>query len=138
MGNISLSPSGCDKWVWTCDPSGLFKVRSLSKVIQNLYLNSIGLGVHHSWNSWIPRKGNSHRLCELPALWLEDEDVNHVLISCSRVLPVWRKVWSWWSLDLPVSFPPFSCQGASGGFSDRFVGPLELEESSCIRAARYV
>ncbi|GJR12182.1 putative RNA-directed DNA polymerase, eukaryota, reverse transcriptase zinc-binding domain protein, partial [Tanacetum coccineum] len=108
MGNISLSPSGCVKWVWTYDPSGLFKVRSLSKVIQNLSLNSFGLGVHHSWNSWIPRKGNSHRLCELPALWLEDEDVNHILISCSRVLPVWMKVWSWWSLDPPVSFPPFS------------------------------
>ncbi|GKD27472.1 putative RNA-directed DNA polymerase, eukaryota, reverse transcriptase zinc-binding domain protein [Tanacetum coccineum] len=115
MGNISLSPSSCDKWVWTYDPSRLFKVRSMSKVIHNLSLNSIGLGVHHSWNSWIPRKGNSHRLCELPALWLEDEDVNHILISCSRVLPVWRKVWSWWSLD-----------------------PLEMEESSCIRAARYV
>nr|GEV23854.1 retrovirus-related Pol polyprotein from transposon TNT 1-94 [Tanacetum cinerariifolium] len=38
----------------------------------------------------------------------EDKDVNHILIYCSRVLPVWRKVWSWWNLDPSVSFPPFN------------------------------
>ncbi|GKA70313.1 reverse transcriptase domain, reverse transcriptase zinc-binding domain protein [Tanacetum coccineum] len=110
--------------------SGLFKVKSLAKIIQNLTLSTHALGVHHKWNSWISRKVNVcvwrtslnhlatrvnlvHRGVNIsdvacPFCDIEDEDVNHVLISCSRVLPVWRKVWSWWNLEAPVSFPSFS------------------------------
>ncbi|GJX30963.1 RNA-directed DNA polymerase, eukaryota, reverse transcriptase zinc-binding domain protein [Tanacetum coccineum] len=114
MGNISLSPFDIDKWVWMGDPSGLFKVSSLSKSLQNLSLNGFGLGVRHVWNSWIPRKVNVcvwraalNRLAtrdnlirrgiviaseRCPLCGVVDEDVHHILISCSRVLPVWRKV----------------------------------------------
>ncbi|GKA28965.1 RNA-directed DNA polymerase, eukaryota, reverse transcriptase zinc-binding domain protein [Tanacetum coccineum] len=129
MGNISLSLSDIDKWVWTGDPSGLFKVSSLYKSLQNLSLVGFGLGVRHVWNSWIPRKVNVgvwraalNRLAtrdnlirrgvviasgSCPLCGVDDKDVHHILISCSRVLLVWRKVWSWWNLDSLVSFPSF-------------------------------
>ncbi|GJU89492.1 RNA-directed DNA polymerase, eukaryota, reverse transcriptase zinc-binding domain protein [Tanacetum coccineum] len=115
------------------DPSGLFKVRSLSKIIQNMPLNVHGLGDHHLWNSWTPRKVNVgvwraflNRLAirvnleqkgipiasvRCPFCDLIDEDVNHVLISCPYVLPVW----SWWNLDLPISFSSFSVSDVAIG-----------------------
>ncbi|GJV46446.1 RNA-directed DNA polymerase, eukaryota, reverse transcriptase zinc-binding domain protein [Tanacetum coccineum] len=129
IGNTSLSSTGSNKWFWTYDTSGLFKVKSLAKIIQNLTIkNSHVLGVHHKWNSWIPKKVNvcvctasfslnhlaTHanlmqrgiNISDVACLFCgtEDEDVNHVLISRSRVLLVLRKVWSWWNLDPPVSF----------------------------------
>ncbi|GKF60877.1 RNA-directed DNA polymerase, eukaryota, reverse transcriptase zinc-binding domain protein, partial [Tanacetum coccineum] len=88
--------------------------------------NVHGLGDHHLWNSWTPRKVNVgvwraplNRLAtrvnleqkgvpiasmRCPFCDLIDEDVNYVLISCPCVLPVW----SWWNLDLPISFSSFS------------------------------
>ncbi|GJS09350.1 RNA-directed DNA polymerase, eukaryota, reverse transcriptase zinc-binding domain protein, partial [Tanacetum coccineum] len=111
-GNTSLSPSGRDKCAHA-------------------------LGMHHNWNSWIPRKVNVcvwraslnrlatrvnlvHRGINIsdvacPFCDIEDEDVNHVLISCYSVLPVWRKVWSWWNLEPSVSFSSFSIGYVAGG-----------------------
>nr|GEU79271.1 reverse transcriptase domain, reverse transcriptase zinc-binding domain protein [Tanacetum cinerariifolium] len=133
IGNTPLSPIGCDKWLWTCDPSGLFKVRSLSKIIQKLPLNVHSLGNHHLWNSWTPRKVNMcvwRASLNHLAMWVNmfqrgihiasvrcpfcdsnDEDVNHLLISCYRVLPVW----SWWTLDPPVFFPSVYVSDVASG-----------------------
>ncbi|GJQ95270.1 GTP-binding nuclear protein Ran-3 [Tanacetum coccineum] len=36
------------------------------------------------------------------------EDIEHCLIKFPKVLPVWKKVWCWWNLESPVSFPSFS------------------------------
>nr|GEY80903.1 putative reverse transcriptase domain, ribonuclease H-like domain, aspartic peptidase domain protein [Tanacetum cinerariifolium] len=99
MGNISFSPSGCDKWVWSYDPSGLFKVRSLSKVIQNVCLNSFGLGVNHSWNSWIPRKVNV-------GVWRAS--INRLATRVNLIQRGILIAYTWWSLDPPVSFSPFT------------------------------
>ncbi|GKF03569.1 RNA-directed DNA polymerase, eukaryota, reverse transcriptase zinc-binding domain protein [Tanacetum coccineum] len=85
--------------------------------------------VRQVWNSWIPRKVNVgvwraalNRLAtrdnlirrriviasgSCPLCGVDDKDMHHILISCSRVLPLWRKVWSWWNLDSSVSFPSF-------------------------------
>ncbi|GJY40280.1 arginine repressor C-terminal-like domain-containing protein [Tanacetum coccineum] len=56
IGNLSLSPDDVDKWTWSQDNSGIFKLQTLSNNIQNLSLADCNLGVHHTWNSWIPRK----------------------------------------------------------------------------------
>nr|GEX00501.1 hypothetical protein [Tanacetum cinerariifolium] len=85
------------------------------------------LGVYHSW---IPRKVNicvwrasinrlptranlisrgvplASVLC--PFCENEEEGIEHCLIRCPRVMPIWRKVWSWWQLPTPVTFPSFS------------------------------
>ncbi|GKF51880.1 hypothetical protein Tco_0148347, partial [Tanacetum coccineum] len=50
-----------------------------------------------------------------PLCGVVDEDVHHILISCSRVLLVWRKVWSWWNLDSPVDFPSFDIRDVARG-----------------------
>ncbi|GJS55109.1 hypothetical protein Tco_0628471 [Tanacetum coccineum] len=38
IGNLSLYSNGTDKWIWTCDASGKFKVSSLTKSIQKTSL----------------------------------------------------------------------------------------------------
>ncbi|GKF92480.1 hypothetical protein Tco_0279199, partial [Tanacetum coccineum] len=50
------------------------------------------------------------------SLIIEDEveSVAQCLISCSRVKPLWRKVWSWWQFDpsssmSSVSVSDFAC-----------------------------
>ena len=50
--------NGYDKWVWTYEASGDFKVSTLSKIIDHQLLGVHSLGVHHKWNSWIPKKVN--------------------------------------------------------------------------------
>nr|GEW08142.1 hypothetical protein [Tanacetum cinerariifolium] len=48
----------CDKWYWSYDASGCFKGNVLSKVLENFLLGGHSLGLHHRWNSWIPKKIN--------------------------------------------------------------------------------
>ncbi|GKB39211.1 RNA-directed DNA polymerase, eukaryota, reverse transcriptase zinc-binding domain protein [Tanacetum coccineum] len=117
IGNLALSPNCSDKWSWGCDDLGRFNVKSISCIIQNNLLSDCILGDHHTWNSWIPCKVNicvwraslnrlatrsnlSNRgvplassLC--PFCESEVEDLDHCLINCPKVLPVWRKIWSW-------------------------------------------
>ncbi|GKC00743.1 ankyrin repeat-containing domain, PGG domain protein [Tanacetum coccineum] len=35
------------------------------------------------------------------------EDLDDCIVNCSRVLGIWRKVWSWWNFDPPLMFPSF-------------------------------
>ncbi|GJZ84503.1 cysteine-rich receptor-like protein kinase [Tanacetum coccineum] len=52
-------------------------------------------------------------------VWKDDassnfkESIDHYLISCSVVVPIWRKVWAWWGLDPSVSFSSFSISDIS-------------------------
>ncbi|GJW54112.1 RNA-directed DNA polymerase, eukaryota, reverse transcriptase zinc-binding domain protein [Tanacetum coccineum] len=112
IGNFTLS-DGDDKWVWKDDASGNFKVSNLSVCIQNNLFADSYLELHHIWNSWIPRKVN---LCvwrafinrlpirlhlimrgvilnstSCPFCNTSDESIDHCLISCSVVIPIWRK-----------------------------------------------
>ncbi|GJY19325.1 F-box domain containing protein [Tanacetum coccineum] len=50
------------------------------------------------------------------------DEIGHCGISCPRVLPVWRKVWSWWNLPSPVVFPSFSVADVAMGRIDSFGG----------------
>ncbi|GKB12598.1 RNA-directed DNA polymerase, eukaryota, partial [Tanacetum coccineum] len=58
IGDLSLSPGTNDKWLWSCDATGVFKVRSITSLIQNKLLEYCKLDNHLLWNSWIPRKVN--------------------------------------------------------------------------------
>ena len=58
------------------------------------------------------------KLCFCPLCDEEGEDIEHCLIKCPRVLPIWKKVWSWWNLPSPVEFPSFQvCDIAMGNIS---------------------
>ncbi|GKB04961.1 hypothetical protein Tco_0833156 [Tanacetum coccineum] len=74
------------------------------KSLQTLSFVGLALGVRHV----LGIHGSLGGLLSLrPLCGVDDKDVHHILISCSRVLLVWRKVWSLWNLDSLVSFPSF-------------------------------
>ncbi|GKD26730.1 RNA-directed DNA polymerase, eukaryota, reverse transcriptase zinc-binding domain protein [Tanacetum coccineum] len=147
IGNLALSRDGNDQWSWTRDVSGKFKVKSLSRNIQNLSLKDFIMGKHHRWNSWIPRNVNIcvwraslNRLPTRPNLLSrgvniassvcpfcenEAESIQHCLLHYPSVLQVWRKVWSWWNLSAPVSFPSFSIADVASSL----YMPLPIPES---------
>ncbi|GKF46752.1 RNA-directed DNA polymerase, eukaryota, reverse transcriptase zinc-binding domain protein [Tanacetum coccineum] len=130
---------------------GIFKVKTLSKKIQNLLLNNSALGKHHCWNSLIPRKVNicvwrasldrlpsranlAMRGVELsstscPFCESVVEDIDHSLIRCPYVIKVWRKVWSWGNLAHPVSFPSFS-------IFDVALGNISSSSNTCSRPSK--
>ncbi|GJX03963.1 putative RNA-directed DNA polymerase [Tanacetum coccineum] len=54
IGNLSLSSDSTDRWSWSKDASGIYKVSTLSNTFQSISLADCNLGVHHKWNSWIP------------------------------------------------------------------------------------
>ncbi|GKB00088.1 putative RNA-directed DNA polymerase, eukaryota, reverse transcriptase zinc-binding domain protein [Tanacetum coccineum] len=56
--NLSLSSDSTDRWSWSKDASSIYKVSTLSNTFQPISLADCNLGVHHKWNSWIPRKVN--------------------------------------------------------------------------------
>ncbi|GJY11202.1 RNA-directed DNA polymerase, eukaryota, reverse transcriptase zinc-binding domain protein [Tanacetum coccineum] len=118
---------GRDEWKWLKDILGSFKVCTLSRRIQNLLLADHSVGNHHLWNSWIPRKVNIcvwraslNRLptranlasrgvdfesANCPFCDNVTEDLDHCVIKCRVVLPIWRKhgvfqtalwaIWKW-------------------------------------------
>ncbi|GKB76415.1 RNA-directed DNA polymerase, eukaryota, reverse transcriptase zinc-binding domain protein, partial [Tanacetum coccineum] len=93
-------------------------------------------------NSWIPKKINVmvwkaslYRLATRPNLIAqgvalpssnfplcdsEVEDIRHILVKCPNVNMMWRKIWSWWNLPPPISFPSFS-------ISDIALGNLNIQ-----------
>nr|GEZ70892.1 RNA-directed DNA polymerase, eukaryota, reverse transcriptase zinc-binding domain protein [Tanacetum cinerariifolium] len=137
IGNFSLDDSRVDSWSWSWDASGMFKVKSLATCVQNSVLSGCVLGKYHIWNMLIPHKVNicvwraalnrlpsrlnlssrgvplSSSLC--PFCDDENEDLEHGLIKCSKVVPVWSKIWSWWGLATPTFFPSFSIKDIALG-----------------------
>nr|GEX60654.1 RNA-directed DNA polymerase, eukaryota, reverse transcriptase zinc-binding domain protein [Tanacetum cinerariifolium] len=140
IGNLVLSTNVTEPetWNWSMDSSGKFKVKTLMKMVQNIMLSDSILGDHHIWNSWVPRKVNIfvwrtslNRLATrsnilsrcinitsscCPLCNHVDEDIEHILINCTRVLAIWRKVWSWWQLTPPTIFPSFTVKDIALGF----------------------
>ncbi|GJT74421.1 RNA-directed DNA polymerase, eukaryota [Tanacetum coccineum] len=116
LSSVMFASSGCDKWVWSYDSNGFFNVKVLSKVLDKQFYGTHSLGVHHKWNSWIPKKVNimiwkvslnrlatrpnlSVRGVDIPSLSCRfcdsvNEDVEHVLINCKMQMGFgckWRK-----------------------------------------------
>ncbi|GJV23279.1 RNA-directed DNA polymerase, eukaryota, reverse transcriptase zinc-binding domain protein [Tanacetum coccineum] len=137
ISNTSLSSNEPDKWSWTRDTSGNFKVKVLVKSIQEVAMSDSIISNNYRWNSWIPRKVNicvwraslnrlptrsnlSHRGITLPFSMcplcdVDLEIIEHCCINYPRVLMVWRKVWTWWNINLPHVFPSFSVSEIAAG-----------------------
>ncbi|GKD95586.1 RNA-directed DNA polymerase, eukaryota, reverse transcriptase zinc-binding domain protein [Tanacetum coccineum] len=132
IGDLRLLESENDKWTWSSDVSGSFRVKTLTKKIERRLLDGNMIGEHHVWNSWIPRKVNIctwraslNRLPNLsnlatrgvalpssncPLCNEEVESLEHCIINCPHVLSIWRKIWSWWNLVSPSVFPSFTIE----------------------------
>ncbi|GJS47077.1 reverse transcriptase domain-containing protein [Tanacetum coccineum] len=102
------------KWTWDKDCSGSFKVNTLTIRLQDILLADDHLGIHHKWNSWVPRKINlcvwrasinklssrsnlSYRGITLPSVNypfcdVDEENLDHCLLKCHQVISIWRKV----------------------------------------------
>ncbi|GKD80216.1 RNA-directed DNA polymerase, eukaryota, reverse transcriptase zinc-binding domain protein, partial [Tanacetum coccineum] len=125
IGNYALDDNRDDSWSWSRDVSGIFKVKPLATHVQNSLISDCVLGEHHKWNSLVSRKINicvwraslnrlpsrlnliSRRVSlpspRCPFCDVENEEIEHCLIKCPTVVPVW----SWWGLATPTYFPSF-------------------------------
>ena len=136
IDTLCLSTTSVDKWYWSLDPSGSFKVNTLTKLIQDKQLDR-SLDTKVCWNSWVPRKVNvcvwRTSLDRLPSrvnliargvnipssLCLfyetEAESLDHCLIRCPRIILLWRKVWRLWRFDTTMSIPDLSIFDIASG-----------------------
>ncbi|GJU40757.1 RNA-directed DNA polymerase, eukaryota, reverse transcriptase zinc-binding domain protein [Tanacetum coccineum] len=139
IGNLTVlsNEAAPESWSWSMDSSGKFKVKTLSRIIQNIMLSDSVIDEHHVWNSWVPRKVNIcvcraslNRLAtrsnlvsrgiNIPSSCCPlcndvEEDTEHILIKCPRVLTIWRKVWSWWHLMPHTIFLSFNVKDIALG-----------------------
>ncbi|GKA49601.1 RNA-directed DNA polymerase, eukaryota, reverse transcriptase zinc-binding domain protein [Tanacetum coccineum] len=114
IGNNSFSSTsdGPDKWVWSGDGSGILKVKIPRKVNVCVWRASL--------NRLPTRLNLAARGVMLPSMVCpfcddDNEDIDHCLIRCPWVLSIWKKIWSWWHLDNPISFPSFSIKDIALG-----------------------
>ncbi|GJV10925.1 RNA-directed DNA polymerase, eukaryota, reverse transcriptase zinc-binding domain protein [Tanacetum coccineum] len=90
IGNLTLDGDGIDKWSWADEASGIFKVNTLSKKIQNLSLNNFVLASLDR----LPSRANlsirgivlSSTSCPFCDIALED--IEHSLVRCPFALKV--------------------------------------------------
>nr|GEV07363.1 RNA-directed DNA polymerase, eukaryota [Tanacetum cinerariifolium] len=96
IGDYALDGSRNDSWTWIGDVSRLFKVKPLATYVQNSLFSGCDLGKHHLWNALVPRKVNicvwRASLNRLPTRLNLSSHIGHCLISCPKVVPVWRKI----------------------------------------------
>ncbi|GJY75974.1 hypothetical protein Tco_0481090 [Tanacetum coccineum] len=88
-------------WEWRIPPRGraLDDISALNTVIGNLTLSNDAVDS----DSWTWSMDGS------------EEDMEHILIKCPRVLSIWRKIWSWWHSTRPSSFPSFNVKDIAFG-----------------------
>ncbi|GJZ64247.1 hypothetical protein Tco_0620668 [Tanacetum coccineum] len=104
IGDLSLSPGTNDKWLWSCDATGVFKVRSITSLIQNKLLEYCKVDNYLLWNSRIPRKVN---IC----VWRASLD----RLPSRLNLQNRGKVWSWWQFDPSSSMSSVSVSDFARG-----------------------
>ncbi|GJX47690.1 RNA-directed DNA polymerase, eukaryota [Tanacetum coccineum] len=96
---LKLDPNDLDKWFWTGDVSGKFKV--------NICVWKASLNKLPTRDNLVQRGVYIASSC-CPLCGSVVEDIEHCTIRCPWVVAIWKKVWSWWCLKPPVYFPSFS------------------------------
>ncbi|PWA63841.1 Endonuclease/exonuclease/phosphatase [Artemisia annua] len=120
--NLSLSQF-CGPWKWNLVSGKDFTVKTLSHIIDLSLFEPYLSEQNYKWNFWVLRKinifawrafnkwlpviinidnrglGVGSVLC--PFCSNTPEDANHLLIRCSRILTIWRKVFTLWKIDFP-------------------------------------
>ncbi|GJT83472.1 hypothetical protein Tco_1057814 [Tanacetum coccineum] len=110
-------------WSWRVSPRGraLDDLSSLLSLINNLSLSSNDCDRLPTRSNLVNRGLILSSTC-CPFCDDTQDEITHCGISCPRVLPVWRKVWSWWNLPSPAVFPSFSVADVAMGKIDSFGG----------------
>ncbi|GKC34452.1 putative RNA-directed DNA polymerase, eukaryota, reverse transcriptase zinc-binding domain protein, partial [Tanacetum coccineum] len=99
-------------WDWWLPLRGRAKsdLINLLSMIDKLILNP---DLDYKWKWLATRDDLAARGMVLPSIScpfcsIDVEILENYLITCPKMLPIWRNIWSWWSLDPPVSFSSFS------------------------------
>ncbi|GKC98007.1 ribonuclease H-like domain-containing protein, partial [Tanacetum coccineum] len=113
-----------DRLLWSLDQHHSFSVKKLTSLIDFNILQDHCFGSKsHTWNSLVPKKVNIHiwrlakdRLPLLPKLLRlginvvsvmcplcgeVPESIDHIMVHCPKVKPIWMKCFSWWDLKPP-------------------------------------
>nr|GEX75605.1 inactive leucine-rich repeat receptor-like protein kinase CORYNE [Tanacetum cinerariifolium] len=88
----------CEKGIY----KGIYLANNGANISLKAYLNRLPT------RSNLDLRGISLPSINCPFCEAVNEDLDHCIINCSRVLGIWRKVWSWWNLDSPLVFLSFS------------------------------
>lgn len=121
LRNVVLHDDCRDSWRWSLDDDGIFTVKALSKMVDDLCLK-IDVGSQETmWCNLVPKKVNvfawralKKRLSVLteldkrgidldfvlcPCCKKEVETIDHCLVNCKVVASVWVKIADWWKCD---------------------------------------
>nr|GEV03130.1 reverse transcriptase domain, reverse transcriptase zinc-binding domain protein [Tanacetum cinerariifolium] len=109
IGNLTLSDDGyprrASSWISSC--------------LELLSPRKVNICVWRASIDRLPTRANliSRGVGQGNCLFCDysDETTEHCLLTCLKVVPIWRKLWSWCNLDQPVSFPSFFIKDVSLG-----------------------
>ncbi|GJZ71757.1 reverse transcriptase domain, reverse transcriptase zinc-binding domain protein [Tanacetum coccineum] len=126
LQNVVVSYNCRDRWKWTLCEDGEFKVKDLSRLIEETILHVESGTQETLWNKLVPRKVNifiwralkgrllvraeldkrgidlDSVLC--PCCTNAVESCAHSLIMCDLAMSVWNKVFNWWKLGSVNAF----------------------------------
>ncbi|GJX13923.1 MAK10-like protein [Tanacetum coccineum] len=121
LQGVELRVGAEDRLVWSLDQQHSFSVKKLASLIDYNILRDHSLGSKsHTWNSLVPKKVNIHiwrlakdrlhllsKLLRLginvdfvtcPLCGEVPKFIDHIMVHCPKVKPIWLKCFSWWDL----------------------------------------
>ncbi|GJS84445.1 RNA-directed DNA polymerase, eukaryota, reverse transcriptase zinc-binding domain protein [Tanacetum coccineum] len=107
VGSLNLYMKGMDDWKWSLDSSGQ-------------YLCLEGLLNRLPTRANLASRGVILEPANCPLYDNIIEDLDHCVMKCPVILPIWRKVWSWWDMVPRVVFPSFTISDIARGIIDPF------------------
>lgn len=136
LANVKPSPDCRDNWIWNLDNDGVFTVKALAFLVDELFLQVGAADRETKRNNLIPKKVGvfmwralkgrlpvrvelDKRGIDLDSLLCkmcgdEVEKVNHCLANCSLAKDIWGKIFNWWKLT-PSRYSSFSEIVANSG-----------------------
>ncbi|XP_071728387.1 uncharacterized protein [Rutidosis leptorrhynchoides] len=150
--NADVTGDGPDRWVWTLDSDGLFRVKSLASSVDTRLLGSNGSSLCTIHNNIIPKKieifawqtlkkrlpvhleldkrGIDLDSVRCPLCDDDLESVEHSIIFCKHALDIWDRVYKWWNMG---SFSSFSIQEVLGDDSASYTSKFGMKVWLAVR-----
>ncbi|GJY42434.1 hypothetical protein Tco_0429704 [Tanacetum coccineum] len=101
LQNVVVSKYCRDKWRWALVEDGEFKVKELTRLIEEKILQvESGVGFRYAWN----RRGIDLDSVLCPSCNNCVESCAHSLATCDLAISVWEKVFSWWKMGTVNAF----------------------------------
>ncbi|GJS29222.1 reverse transcriptase domain, reverse transcriptase zinc-binding domain protein [Tanacetum coccineum] len=120
LQNVLIHNDCRDQWRWTLREDGVFTVKDLTKMVEEISLRIENGGQETLWNKWVPKKVNIFVWRALKGRILVREELDrrgidldttlcpccdsvaescvHSLVLCNFAMSVWKKIFNWWKL----------------------------------------